>query len=89
MALKLIPSVRDGGPPDVMQLTSTPMPATIRESHPGEASVSLSAPATDPLGAVPVRRVVRSAFEVADWFLGFGEVLFDYLAGPGPARRAE
>jgi acetoacetate decarboxylase len=78
--LKLIPSVKKGAPPDVMQITSLLFedPET-KELQKGTATLKLSSSSTDPLGDISVVEILDSDYSVGDFTLGFGDVIYDYL----------
>lgn len=78
--LKVIPSVKRDAPPDVLQLTSTPVVRQVAELHTGPATIELSSSPLDQLGDVPVLEVAGAQFEVFDMTLDYGEVAVDYLA---------
>lgn len=81
--LKSIPAVNGTGY-DVRQINTCKVRndnrKTIRE---GEASLKLSSTAKNPLGDIPVKKVVSSVYTVGDILLDRGEVVHDYLAGTG------
>ena len=78
--LKLIPSVKRGAPPDVLQLTATPVVQQATELHTGPGTLQLGTSPEDQLGDIPVLEVVSAQFEVMGQTLDCGEVAFDYLA---------
>jgi acetoacetate decarboxylase len=83
---KIIPSVEGGRPPEVAQLTDCP---TLRQTHllkDGKATLTLRSSASDPLGALPVRGVLKAQYSESDFTLPMGEVLHDYLAPPVGGR---
>ena len=78
--LKLIPSVREGAPPDVMQITATTLQdVVIHRARGGTASVTLRSSKQDPLRRLSPREVQGAVCLQLDLTLGFGEVLHDYL----------
>jgi acetoacetate decarboxylase len=83
--LKVIPSVQEGAPPDVLKLNSTVIdPDVIRELRVGEGTLEFGDSPYDPfLARIPIRRVLYSEVIVHDFTLGYGEVLVDYLAERG------
>jgi acetoacetate decarboxylase len=80
--LKVIPSVRADGPPDVLKLNSTVIdPDVITDLRVGEGTLEFCESPFDPfLATIPVRRVLYSEVIVHDFTLGYGEVLLDYQA---------
>ena len=78
--LKLIPSVKEDAPPDIMQLTSTVIESEIKEMYTGAATLKLGSSVADPLGDIPVLAVLEGRFTVDDITLGYGDILYDYLA---------
>ncbi len=80
--LKLIPSVVEGAPPDVLQLNSVLIePDVIKEMRLGKATLQFGASPFDPfLAEIPVNEVVHAEAVVRDFTLGYGQVVFDYLA---------
>jgi hypothetical protein len=81
--LKLIPSVKEGAPPDVKRLTSTVARDVKRHVvRGGMGKLSLSSLPSDPLGSIPVVEIVGAGYEEQDFVLDYGEVVFDYLRQP-------
>ena len=78
--LKLIPSVKKNAPPDVMQLTSTLIESEMQEMYTGSATLKLGSSGSDPLGDIPILAVLEGRFTVDDVTLGYGDVIYDYLA---------
>ena len=78
--LKLIPSVKKNAPPDVMQLTSMVIESEMQEMYTGAATLKLGSSVSDPLGDIPILAVLEGRFTVDDVTLGYGDVLYDYLA---------
>jgi acetoacetate decarboxylase len=81
--LKLIPSVRESAPPDVLQLTSMALSDdVIKEMHIGKATLQFGASPYDSfLAEIPVRDILYAESIVHDFTMGYGEVVVDYLAG--------
>lgn len=77
--LKLIPSVKQGAPPDVMQLTATLTEGTTQVLYRGPTTLTLGTSPNDPLGNIPVLEIVQGGFSVGVMTLGFGDVAYDYL----------
>jgi len=80
--LKMIPSVVQGAPPDVMKLTSTVIdPDVIKELQTGKATLAFGeSPFDSFLAGIPVREIVYSEVIVHDFTLGYGKDVIDYLA---------
>jgi acetoacetate decarboxylase len=79
--LKLIPSVKENAPPDVMQLTSVLIESRPKELYRGQATLTLGSSPSDPLGDIPILEILGGDYAVTDSVLGHGDVVFDYLAG--------
>ncbi len=79
-ALKLIPSVKKGARPDVMQLTKTTVKDRFKELYGGKATLEFGSTSEDPLGKLKILGLASARFAVYDFDIGFGEVLHDYLA---------
>lgn len=78
---KLIPSVKNGAPPDVLQLTSTVLQnVVVREVHKGPATLRFGMSPADPFHRIPVEEIVGGYYYHTDFTLGDGEVVHDYLA---------
>ena len=78
---KLIPSVRNGAPPDVLQLTSTTLKNVVgREVHKGPATLRFGMSPADPFHRIPVEEIVGGYYYRTDFTLDDGEVVHDYLA---------
>ena len=80
---KIIPSIKQGAPPDVMQLTYSVArdEKTLSLQIVSEVSLKFRSTIEDPLGEIPVLEVVESKFTVQDMIMDYGKVLYDYLAG--------
>lgn len=77
--LKLVPSIRAGAAPEVMQLTSTTLSnITIRKAYKGRATLQFLPSPADRFSEIPVREVLGGVYYNADFTLGHGEVLHDY-----------
>jgi len=78
--LKSIPSV-DGCGYDIRQINTCKVRDDKRkEILEGQASIALSSTTRNPLGEIPIRKVVSSVYTVGDILLDRGEVIYDYLA---------
>ena len=80
--LKLIPSVQQDAPPEVLQLNSLALdPDIIKELHVGKATLEFGAAPYDPFPAeIPVREIVYAESIVHDFTMGYGEGVVDDLA---------
>ncbi|MGE3771319.1 MAG: acetoacetate decarboxylase family protein [Gammaproteobacteria bacterium] len=79
--LKLVPSIREGAAPEVMQLTSTTLSnVTIKKVYKGRATLQFLPSPVDRFSEIPVREVLGGVYYNADFTLGHGEVLHDYLS---------
>jgi acetoacetate decarboxylase len=78
--LKIIPSVKKGAPPDVMQLTSyNSIGKTLSLRTASQISLKFSSTSEDPLGEIRVLDIVGGSFKIRDVVTNYGEVLYDYL----------
>jgi acetoacetate decarboxylase len=77
--LKLVPSVKNNAPPDVMQLTSTLIESDMKELQTGSATLKLGSSVSDPLGDIPILEILEGRYTVDDITLGYGDVIYDYL----------
>ena len=78
---KLIPSVKNGAPPDVLQLTSTVLQnVVVREVHKGPATLRFGMSPADPFHRIPVEEIVGGYYYHTDFTLEDGVVVHDYLA---------
>jgi len=82
--VKLIPSVQQDAPPDVLKLNSMVItPDVITKLRVGKGHLEFGNSPYDPfLASIPVREVVYAEAVVHDFTLGYGEVVVDYLAEP-------
>jgi acetoacetate decarboxylase len=80
--LKLIPSLEEGAPPDVLKLYVTVMdPDVATEMNLGTATLEFSESPYDAfLSEIPVGEIVYGETIVHDFTLGYGELVRDYLA---------
>jgi acetoacetate decarboxylase len=78
---KIIPSVKKGAPPDVMQLTSTlEKDRVIKQvSRVSNVELKFSSGLDDALGEIAVLRLMGSQMAIFDSVLDYGDVLFNYL----------
>jgi len=78
--LKLIPSVKKGAPPDVMQLTSTTLEnLKVYRVYTGKATLEFGASPADPFHKIPIKGVLGGSYSNWDFTLTYGEVIHDYL----------
>jgi len=78
--LKLVPPVQEGAAPAVMQLTSTTLSnLSLKAVYRGRATLSFAESPADRFSLIPVREVLDAYYYNADFSLGHGDVLHDYL----------
>jgi acetoacetate decarboxylase len=77
--LKLIPAVKKNALPDVMQLTSTLVESETKELYTGSATLKFGSSISDPLGDIPIVKILKSSYTIDDTTLGYGDVIYDYL----------
>jgi acetoacetate decarboxylase len=78
--LKIIPSVERAAPPEVLQLTSTVNSDTkIKEHYICKAGLEFKASPWDPLADIDVLEITDVTFQVSDFVMNFGKVIYDYL----------
>lgn len=78
--LKMLPSVRNGAPPECLQLASTTLQnVVVRDVFKGAATLEFMPSPVDRFCDVPVRRVLGGYLYTADFTLPDGEILHDYL----------
>jgi len=84
--LKLIPSIQEGAPPDVLKLNAMVIePDVITDLRPGRGTLEFGdSPYDGFLARIPVLGIMYSEVIVHDFTLGFGEVVVDYLASGRP-----
>lgn len=89
--LKVIPSVIEDAPPEVMQITATTFrDLAVTSARGGAARLSLGGGGEDPLAdLIPVREVLPGARIELDFDLVYGEVVHDYLAEAAPSRAEQ
>jgi acetoacetate decarboxylase len=81
VTLKIIPSVADDAPPDVMQLTLTPLTNfVVRNVFRGDGTLEFFPSPADRFHTIPVREVLDAYYYNSDFTLPGGEVIHDYLA---------
>jgi acetoacetate decarboxylase len=78
--LKMIPSVRNGAPPEVMQLASTTLRNVVmKDVFKGPATLEFFPSPVDRFCDIPIARVIGGYLYRADFTLEDGEVIHDYL----------
>ncbi len=78
---KLIPSVTNGAPPDVFQLTSTTLTnIEVRDVHKGPATLRFGLSPADRFQDIPIEEVIGGFYYHTDFTLEDGVVVHDYLA---------
>jgi len=78
--LKLVPSVKNGAPPEVMQLASTTLKnLKIKDTYKGAATLEFFPSPVDRFCDIPIRKVLGGYLYSADFTLEDGEVVHDYL----------
>lgn len=77
---KFIPSVKNGAPPDVNQLTLTELTHFVpRKIYRGPATIEFDKSPTDRYADIPVLDVVEGFYYSCDFTLEDGDVIHDYL----------
>ncbi len=78
--LKMVPSVKNGAPPEVMQLASTTLKnLQIKDTYKGAATLEFLPSPVDRFCNIPIRKVLGGYLYCADFTLEDGEVIHDYL----------
>lgn len=78
--LKMLPSVKRDAPPEVMQITAVKSNFRAKEAWRGKATLAPGAMPTEPLGDIPVLKIISAGDMVIDGTMDYGEVIHDYLA---------
>ena len=77
--LKLIPSVKKGAPPDVMQITTSTLEnVAVHKIVEGNATLSLGVSPADPLYLIEPVEILQGIYCEVDFDLTYGEVVHDY-----------
>lgn len=77
---KFIPSVKNGAPPDVNQLTWTKLTNFVpHKVYRGPASIEFTKSPADHYADIPVLEVVEGFYYSSDFTLNDGEVIHDFL----------
>ena len=80
VCLKMVPSVRNGAPPEVMQLASTTLQnIKIKDTYKGRATLEFFASPVDRFCDIPIKEVRGGFLYSADLTLEDGEVIHNYL----------
>ena len=80
ISLKHIPSVDTKAPPEIKQLTLSPLGnRTMSQLRPGKADLEFFHSAYNPLNQIPVLEILEAGFSVNSFTMMSGEVLYDYL----------
>jgi acetoacetate decarboxylase len=77
--LKIIPSVKKDYPPDVLQLTTSPVVSSKRALYRGKATLEFYSSSEDPLGNLPTLDILNGEQSIEDMSMYCGDVLLDYL----------
>ncbi len=86
--LKVIPSVIDGAPPDVAQITAlTLLDVSVADAQAGPATVEFSSTSNDRLEALEIHEVLGGVFCRLSFDLPGGSVAHDYLKESPLARE--
>lgn len=81
--MKLIPSVEEGAPPAMRQLTATTLQnVQVRMVVQGHAAVEYRPSPSDPLYLMEPTETIGGYYCELDFDLGYGEVVHDYLKHP-------
>ena len=79
--LKIIPSIEKGALPEVLQLTSTNnADQKVKEFYSYEAELEFKSSPYDPLEDIEILEIMDVTFQVSDFVMDFGKIIFDYLA---------
>ena len=79
--LKIIPSVEKDAPPEVFQLTSTGnTDSKIKEFYSCEAELEFKSSPFDNLEEIEILEITEVRFQVSDFVMDFGKIIYDYLA---------
>ena len=79
--LKIIPSIEKGALPEVLQLTSTTnADQKVNEFYSYEAELEFKSSPYDPLEDIEILEITDVTFQVSDFVMDFGMIIFDYLA---------
>ena len=79
--LKIIPSVEKDALPEVLQLTSTMNTSSkIKELYNCKAELEFQTTPFDNLGEIEILGITDVTFQVNDFVMDFGKIIYDYLA---------
>ena len=85
--LKVIPHV-NGKDTSICRLVKYHLKdVTVKGAWTSPADLQLFGHALAPLNKLPVRKIIKGVHIIADVTLGFGEVVFDYLADVDPSKK--
>lgn len=78
--LKKIPSIRRNAPPEVLQITSTLTNFKVKEQWKGKATLEFGSLSMEPLGEIPVLKILSASDAIIEGSMDYGDVLYDYIA---------
>ncbi|MEN6320847.1 MAG: acetoacetate decarboxylase family protein [Syntrophaceae bacterium] len=78
--LKMIPSIKRNAPPEVLQITAVKTNFKTKQAWKGKATFELGSLVTEPLGGIPVLKIMSANDMIIEGSMDYGEVLYDYLA---------
>ena len=79
--MKIIPSVEKNAPPEVLQLTSTiNTNSKIKELYGCRAELKFQSSPFDNLGEIEILGITDATFQVNDFVMDYGKIIYDYLA---------
>ncbi len=78
--LKKIPSIRRDAPPEVLQITSTLTDFKVKEQWKGKATLQFGSLPMEPLGDIPVVKILAANESLIEGSMDYGDVLYDYIA---------
>lgn len=78
--LKKIPSIRRDAPPEVLQITSTLTDFKVKEQWKGKAALKFGSLPMEPLGEIPVLKILAANESHIEGTMDYGDVLYDYIA---------
>lgn len=79
-SLKKIPSIRRNAPPEVLQITATMTDFKVKDFWKGKATLAFGPHATEPLGEIPILKILSANDSIIEGTMDYGDVLHDYLA---------
>jgi len=78
--LKVIPSVKRNAPPEVLQITAVKTNFKAKEAWRGKATLEMGSLSSEPLGGIPVLKIISANDATIEGSMDYGEVIYDYLA---------